>query len=162
MRVAGHLLHNVQQHRFRIIRGPAIVADHAVVPVIAAYEIIEVERILRVRGQHHARSRGLLHEERFAIPSPADLDALATAHEVVQARIQREQHTRTSIFIRAQHHQVTVLSGPHVNARTITLLVLRIRAEPHLHGRFASGWLIGWSAAGLRQQQRQDQRDHRQ
>src|SRR5690349_5024775 len=117
----GHALHDIDERRFLVVTRLARV-EHAVVPVVAAHELVELERRHRAGGDDQPRAVAVIHVERFAVAPAADLDGLAAAHEVVVGRIEREQHPDAPVGVGAQHHDVAVFARLDVDARLVAPL----------------------------------------
>src|SRR5438876_921613 len=69
--IGRHALHHVDQRGFLVVARLARV-EHAVVPMIAAHELVELARWSGPGGEHQRRSLVVVHEERFAV-APAAL-----------------------------------------------------------------------------------------
>jgi len=89
--------------------------------MITAHELVELEGGRRPRGEHHALALAVVDVERLAVPAAADLDLVAAPHEVVLARIEREEHTHTTLGVGAEHDHVAVIRQLHVDARLVPL-----------------------------------------
>src|SRR6266568_1176841 len=80
--IGRHALHHVDQRRFLVVaRLPRV--EHAVVPMIAAHELVELERRAGPGDEHQPRALAVVHEERFAVAPAAHFDGFVAAHEVV-------------------------------------------------------------------------------
>ena len=132
--VAGHAAHQVEQRGLgiavRLIRS-----EHAIVPMIAAHEFVELERRLRRSHQHRAGAVALVHEERVAVATAAHFELVAPACEVVVARIEREQRPHPSVAVHPQHHHVRVLRGAHVHPHPVALHQRAGGVDPDLYRR---------------------------
>src|SRR5947207_15004951 len=89
--LGGHALHHVEERRFFVVSCLARV-EHAVVPMVAAHELVELERRGGAGCEHQPRAFAVVHEERFTIAPPPYFDGLVAAPEVVVRRVEREQH----------------------------------------------------------------------
>src|SRR5438034_974275 len=105
--LGGHALHHVEQRRFLVITRLARV-EHAVVPMVAAHELVEFERRGGPGGEHQPRAFAIVHKERFAIAPAPHFDGLVAAHEVVVRRVEREQHPHAPLGVGAEHEQIPV------------------------------------------------------
>src|SRR6266576_3708565 len=80
--IGRHALHHVDQRGFLVVARLARV-EHAVVPMIAAHELVELERRAGPGGEHQPRALAVVHEERFAVAPAAHFDGLVAALEIV-------------------------------------------------------------------------------
>src|SRR5213592_985769 len=84
--IGRHALHHVDQRGFLVVARLARV-EHAVVPMIAAHELVELERRAGPGGEDQPRALAIVHEECFAVAPAAHFDGLVTAREVVVRRV---------------------------------------------------------------------------
>src|SRR5438445_357658 len=153
--VRQHALHDVEQHLLLVVvRFPC--AQHPIVPVVPAYERVELEGLHGARGEHHACALAVVHVERLAVAPPAHLDLAAAAHERVVAGIEREQHPDPAVGVGAQHHEIAVLGHLHIHACPVALHEVVVLIEPDFHG----GVVTAQPGRGRARRRRSDQRDH--
>src|SRR6266550_685915 len=117
--IGRHALHHVDQRGFLVVARLARV-EHAVVPMIAAHELVELERRAGPGGEHQPRALAVVHEERFAVAPAAHFDGLVAAREVVVRRIEREQHPHATLGVGAKHEQIPVVGQPHVDTGVVS------------------------------------------
>jgi hypothetical protein len=135
VRRARHLAHDVEQSRLPVITG-ALLAEHAVVPVVAADVQVELEGVARNGSQHGATPGALVHRERLAVAAPANFQVVVAAHEVVVAGIERIQQPHATVGVGPEHHQVAILLRPHVHLGAVAPLVI-VLVQPDPNGRVA-------------------------
>ena len=126
----GHLLDDVGHRRFRIVRRRRVFLEPRVVPMAVADEIVYAVRIHGHRCVDGAAA-GARDLKRITIAASADLVVLSRLHEVVVARIYREQHAHAAVGVRVQHDDVSVVAHPDGHARTVAAIVaLVIERDP--------------------------------
>ena len=127
--VGHHALHQVDQRGFLVVARQTRV-EYAIVPVVAAHELVELERRDRAGGEHHARPLALVDGERFAVAPAAHLELVAAAHEVVAGRIEREQHPNPTLGVGPQHDEIAVVGQLHVHLGLVAALEITVLIEP--------------------------------
>src|SRR5438034_3203268 len=132
--IGRHALHHVDQRGFLVVARLARV-EHAVVPMIAAHELVELERRAGPGGEHQPRALAVVHEERFAVAPAAHFDGLVAAREVVIRRIEREQHPHATLGVGAKHEQIPVVGQPHVDPGVVAALEIVVVIEPDFDRR---------------------------
>src|SRR6266550_4299229 len=132
--IGRHALHHVDQRGFLVVARLARV-EHAVVPMIAAHELVELERRAGPGGEHQPRALAVVHEERFAVAPAAHFDGLVAAREVVVRRIEREQHPHATLGVGAKHEQIPVVGQPHVDPGVVAALEIVVVIEPDFDRR---------------------------
>jgi hypothetical protein len=95
-RAAGHLGCQIGQIGFGILRHPPQVG-HAVIPVIAAGELVEPEWVARKGRVHRTGTARAVHPEGFPVSATADLEPVTPTHEVVIQRVDGEKHAHPAI-----------------------------------------------------------------
>src|SRR5438105_7158136 len=78
--VGRHALRDVEQRLLLVVPGLAR-REHTIVPVIAAHELVELERRRGPRREDQPRAVGVVDVERLAVTAAAHLDGAAAAHE---------------------------------------------------------------------------------
>src|SRR5213596_390453 len=132
--IGRHALHHVDQRGFLVVARLARV-EHAVVPMIAAHKLIELERRAGPGGEDQPRAFAVVHEERFAVAPAAHFDGLVTAREVVVRRVEREQHPHAPLGVGAKHEQIAVVGQPHVDPGLVAALEIVVVIEPDFDRR---------------------------
>src|SRR6266699_2287682 len=132
--IGRHALHHVDQRGFLVVARLACV-EHAVVPMIAAHELVELERCTGPGGEHQPRALAVVHEERFAVAPAAHFDGLVAAREVVVRRVEREQHPHAPLGVGAKHEQIAVVGQPHVDPGLVAALEIVVVIEPDFDRR---------------------------
>src|SRR6266550_4072927 len=132
--IGRHALHHVDQRGFLVVARLARV-EHAVVPMIAAHELVELERCTGPGGEHQPRALAVVHEERFAVAPAAHFDGLVAAREVVVRRVEREQHPHAPLGVGAKHEQIAVVGQPHVDPGLVAALEIVVVIEPDFDRR---------------------------
>src|SRR6266576_3650071 len=132
--IGRHALHHVDQRGFLVVARLARV-EHAVVPMIAAHELVELERCTGPGGEHQPRALAVVHEERFAVAPAAHFDGLVAAREVVVRRVEREQHPHAPLGVGAKHEQIAVVGQPHVDPGLVAALEIVVVSEPDFDRR---------------------------
>src|SRR5213596_1808002 len=132
--IGRHALHHVDQRGFLVVARLARV-EHAVVPMIAAHKLVELERRAGPGGEHQPRALAIVHEERFAVAPAAHFDALVAAHEVVVRRVEREQHPHAPLGVGAKHEEIAVVGQPHVDPGLVAALEIVVVIEPDFDRR---------------------------
>src|SRR6266550_719294 len=132
--IGRHALHHVDQRGFLVVARLARV-EHAVVPMIAAHELVELERRAGPGGEHQPRALAVVHEERFAVAPAAHFDGLVAAREVVVRRVEREQHPHAPLGVGAKHEQIAVVGQPHVDPGLVAALEIVVVIEPDFDRR---------------------------
>src|SRR5438309_6687896 len=132
--IGRHALHHLDQRGFLVVARLARV-EHAVVPMIAAHELVELERCTGPGGEHQPRALAVVHEERFAVAPAAHFDGLVAAREVVVRRIEREQHPHATLGVGAKHEQIPVVGQPHVDPGVVAALEIVVVIEPDFDRR---------------------------
>src|SRR5437667_8400288 len=131
--VGSHALDHVEQRRFLVVTRVAHV-EHAVIPVVAAHELVELERGFRPGGKDNAGALAVVHVERLAIAATAHLDGLMPAHERVVARIEREQHAHAPVRIGAEDDDIAVIGEPDVHPGLVAASEIIVVVEPDFDG----------------------------
>src|SRR6266550_129830 len=132
--IGRHALHHVDQRGFLVVARLARV-EHAVVPMIAAHELVELERCTGPGGEHQPRALAVVHEERFTVAPAAHFDGLVAAREVVVRRVEREQHPHAPLGVGAKHEQIAVVGQPHVDPGLVAALEIVVVIEPDFDRR---------------------------
>jgi hypothetical protein len=135
--------------------------ERAVVPVIAHYEGLELERLARDGGVHRSATLSVDLEGPAVTPTP-HLVLLAAAHEIVLVGIEREQHPEIAIRVDMQNQEVSVVFGAYFDLGFLSREEATIVADPELNGRVVLNRKRGGRRGGLTaQQQRKEQHgDH--
>src|SRR6266849_4071070 len=100
--------------------------------MIAAHELVELERCHRADGEHEPGALPLVDRERLAVAAAAELDRPPAAHKCVVARVEREQHPDAAVGIGAEHDEVAVLAELYVHMRLVAAPVI-VLIEPDFH-----------------------------
>src|SRR5881296_3330313 len=146
MAIGRHALHHVDQRGFLVV-APLARVEHAVVPMITAHELVELERRAGPGCEHQPRALAVVHEERFAVAPAAHFDGLVAPHEVVVRRVEREQHPHAPLGVGAQHEHIAVLGQPHIDPGLVGALEIVVVIEPDF-----DRWIVG-RGNGERKQQ---------
>src|SRR5437773_1463347 len=133
--VGHHALHDVEQRLLLVV--PVARAEHAVVPVIAAHELLELERRRRPGREHDARAIAVVDVERLAVAAAPYLERLAAAHEIVVAGIEREQHPHAPLSVAAEHDDIPIFVRADLHARLVAALEIVVLVE-----RNFDGWVV--------------------
>ena len=102
-------LREISHRHVRVAAHPAI-RDDAIVPVIAALDLVVDERISR-RDREQVADAGIIVDRKGVAPELAavDLEVPARAREVVFPRIAREQHAHPTVRVDTEDRDVGVL-----------------------------------------------------
>src|SRR5438876_506885 len=129
--VGRHALRDVEQRLLLVVPGLAR-RQHTVVPVIAAHELVELERRRGTGREHQPRAVRVVDVEGLAVTAAAQLDGAAAAHEVVVRGIEREQHPHATPSVAPQHYDVAVLGRADLYARPVAALEVVVLIERNL------------------------------
>jgi hypothetical protein len=137
---ARHLLHECRELSLRVellVQSPRV--EQAVVPVVAANERIDSERVTGVRGVDGADALRLVDPERFPIAAPADLHVPPAPNVVVLKWIERNQHADPAIRLGVKHQEISIPLCACVHAHAVAPPHVAALVQPDLD------WCLGLS-----------------
>ena len=103
MPAVSHSLDDIEQSRKRVVPD-RLTAQHAIVPVTVADEVVVLERIRHHGGEDRPRPVVIVHHKRVPIRPTTQLLPPAAANEIVVRRIEWKQDAHASIRIGMQDY----------------------------------------------------------